>query len=192
MHKNGVTLLGFTDMESRMATTASTLFGGNVTNLLLAMRNKESGEWTVDLEDHAVRSMCIARAGERLPPFVPPASPATASSAAAVDKKKEKAPPTESEVRQDYMRRALFSSAGATTALGLAATVPHASLMSTFALSCWVGHSSVRGVSHALHSPLMAMTNAISGMTIVGGMLQLGGGLVPTTIPQTLAAAAGR
>jgi NAD(P) transhydrogenase len=49
----------------------------------------------------------------------------------------------------------------------------------------------VQGVTHALHSPLMAMTNAISGMTIVGGMLQLGGGLVPTTIPQYLAAGAG-
>lgn len=49
----------------------------------------------------------------------------------------------------------------------------------------------MQGVTHALHSPLMAMTNAISGMTIVGGMLQLGGGLVPTTIPQYLAAGAG-
>lgn len=47
------------------------------------------------------------------------------------------------------------------------------------------------GVSHSLHSPLMAMTNAISGMTIVGGMLQLGGGLLPGTVPQVLAAAAG-
>ena len=53
------------------------------------------------------------------------------------------------------------------------------------------GNSCVAGVSHALHSPLMAMTNAISGMTIVGGMLQLGGGLLPGTVPQVLAAAAG-
>lgn len=49
----------------------------------------------------------------------------------------------------------------------------------------------MQGVTHALHSPLMAMTNAISGMTIVGGMLQLGGGLLPVTVPQYLAAAAG-
>ena len=48
-----------------------------------------------------------------------------------------------------------------------------------------------QGVTHALHSPLMAMTNAISGMTIVGGMLQLGGGLLPGTVPQLLAAGAG-
>ena len=47
------------------------------------------------------------------------------------------------------------------------------------------------GVSHSLHSPLMAMTNAISGMTVVGGMLQLGGGFLPGTVPQVLAAAAG-
>lgn len=50
---------------------------------------------------------------------------------------------------------------------------------------------SSQGVTHALHSPLMAMTNAISGMTIVGGMLQLGGGLLPGTVPQLLAAGAG-
>lgn len=57
---------------------------------------------------------------------------------------------------------------------------------------CSIGNSCVQGVTHALHSPLMAMTNAISGMTIVGGMLQLGGGLVPTTVPQLLAAGAGK
>lgn len=58
-------------------------------------------------------------------------------------------------------------------------------------IAAFIGNSCVQGVTHALHSPLMAMTNAISGMTIVGGMLQLGGGLVPTTLPQALAAAAG-
>ena len=69
----------------------------------------------------------------------------------------------------------------------LASMVPNAPMMTTFALSCWVGNSCVQGVSHALHSPLMAMTNAISGMTIVGGMLQLGGGLLPGTVPQVIA-----
>lgn len=57
-------------------------------------------------------------------------------------------------------------------------------------MACILGNSCVQGVTHSLHSPLMAMTNAISGMTIVGGMLQLGGGLFPQTLPQSLAAAA--
>lgn len=88
------------------------------------------------------------------------------------------------------MKNALMATAGTSTALALASTVPNSTMMSTFALSCWVGNSCVQGVSHALHSPLMAMTNAISGMTIVGGMLQLGGGILPGTVPQALAAAA--
>ena len=63
-------------------------------------------------------------------------------------------------------------------------------MASTFALSLWVGSAAVQNVSHALHSPLMSITNAISGMTIVGGMLQLGGGFSPETVPQYLAAGA--
>lgn len=64
--------------------------------------------------------------------------------------------------------------------------------MRLFPYHLTTGNSSVQGVTHSLHSPLMAMTNAISGMTIVGGMLQMGGGLLPHTIPQTLAAGAGK
>lgn len=89
-----------------------------------------------------------------------------------------------------YKKLGTMYAAGTSSALALASLVPNSAMMSTFALSCWVGNSCVQGVSHALHSPLMAMTNAISGMTIVGGMLQLGGGFLPQTVPQSLAAAA--
>jgi NAD(P) transhydrogenase len=88
------------------------------------------------------------------------------------------------------MQSAMYATAGTSGSLLLSSMVPNAPMMSTFALSCWVGNSCVAGVSHSLHSPLMAMTNAISGMTIVGGMLQLGGGILPVTIPHYLAAAA--
>lgn len=183
----GVTCVGYDNMESRMASTASYLFGGNVTNLLLSMEDKKTKDFVLDLADPAVRSMCVAVAGDRLPAYVPPASATPSVVKKAVEAPKPKTP---EEVKAEYMRSALFTTAGTSTALGLAALVPNAPMMSTFALSCWVGNSCVQGVTHALHSPLMAMTNAISGMTIVGGMLQLGGGLVPQTIPQGLAAAA--
>lgn len=87
---------------------------------------------------------------------------------------------------QEARRTALLATAGGSSALFLAALVPQSSMVTTLALSCWVGNSCVQGVTHALHSPLMALTNAVSGMTIVGGMLQLGGGLLPHTIPQAL------
>lgn len=186
----GVTCVGYTNLESRMASTASFLFGGNITNFLLHMEDKKEKKWKINLEDAPVRSICVAINGEALPPYVPPVSAAVAAPTKKAGK--EAAPKkTVEEVLQEYKKNVLFTTAGTTTALGLSAMVPNAPMMSTFALSCWVGNNCVQGVSHALHSPLMAMTNAISGMTIVGGMLQLGGGLVPTTIPQALAATAG-
>lgn len=184
-----VTCVGYTNMESRMATTASSLFGGNVTNFLLSMEDKKQKKWVVDLEDPAVRSIIVAQNGQALPPYVPPVSTAPAATAAAVEAAKIKIK-TPKEIEEEYKKSALFATAGTSTALALASMVPNAPMMTTFALSCWVGNSCVQGVSHALHSPLMAMTNAISGMTIVGGMLQLGGGLIPHTLPQGLAAAA--
>lgn len=220
-----ITCVGYTNMESRMASTASYLFSGNVTNLLLSMEDKKSKAFVVNLEDPAVRSILVVNKGEQLPPYVPPAGTAMSTPAKKPEKEAKK-PKSAQEIQQDYLKSAVFTTVGTSTALGLASMVPNAPMMSTFALSCWVGKCSdlfsrifltvqnfsqetaafqvillaltrlqislvPLGVTHALHSPLMAMTNAISGMTIVGGMLQLGGGLVPTTIPQALAAGAG-
>ncbi len=184
-----VTCVGYTNVESRMASTASSLFAGNLTNFILSMQDKESKDWIVNLEDPAVRSILVAQKGERLPPYVPPVQDIPVTSAAVAEKEKE-VELTPEMIEAEYKRNAMFGTAGVTTALGAAALVPNSSMMTTFALSCWVGNSCVQGVSHSLHSPLMAMTNAISGMTIVGGMLQMGGGILPSNTPQTLAAAA--
>lgn len=180
---NGVTCVGYTNMESRMASTASYLYGGNVTNFLLSMEDKEDKKWKINLEDPAVRSVICVQNGSKLEPYVPPPPPVAAAAAEVVEVIPE-------NPQKTYMRSAMFATAGTSSVLGLASMVPNAPMMTTFALSCWVGNSCVKGVTHALHSPLMAMTNAISGMTIVGGMLQLGGGVVPHTVPQSLAAVA--
>jgi NAD(P) transhydrogenase len=178
-----ITCIGINNMESQMASTASSLFGGNVTNFLLSMQDKETKKYHVNLKDPAVRSICAALNGEALEPYVPPAPPVQAV-------KEEKPAPIVLDPREVYKKNALMATATTSTALAIASTVPNSTMMSTFALSCWVGNSCVQGVTHALHSPLMAMTNAISGMTIVGGMLQMGGGIMPQTVPQTLAATA--
>jgi NAD(P) transhydrogenase len=184
-----ITCVGYTNIESRMGRTASYLYGGNVTNFLMSMEDKVDKTWKIDLEDPAVRSICVSIGGERLSPYKPPAPPAPKPpTQAELDKATEAAKPRNYEA--EYRKSALFATAGTTSALGLAALVPNSPMMTTFALSCWVGNSCVQGVTHSLHSPLMAMTNAISGMTIVGGMLQLGGGFWPTNIPQGLAATA--
>ena len=179
-----ITCIGYNNMESQMASTASSLFGGNVTNLLKSMEEKETGNYHVNLEDPAVRSICVAIDGKALDPYVPPAPPVTEK------KEEEKKEEVVVDPKDVYTKNAMMVTAGTSSALALASAVPNSTMMSTFALSCWVGNSCVQGVTHALHSPLMAMTNAISGMTIVGGMLQMGGGILPGNIPQTLAATA--
>ncbi len=77
-HK-GITVVGYNNIESRMASTASSLFAGNVTNLLLSMEDKKSKQYVVDLNDPAVRSMLIAQAGTALEPYQPPAAAAGAT-----------------------------------------------------------------------------------------------------------------
>lgn len=183
-----VTCVGYTNMESRMATTASNLFAGNITNFLISMKDKETDKWHINLEDPAVRSIICAQDGVALEPYVPPPPPV---SDVVVEEVKEKTPEEiYAETEASYKQSAMNATGASMAALALASGVPNAPMMTTFALSCWVGSSCVQGVAHSLHSPLMAMTNAISGMTVVGGMLQMGGGLFPQTTPQWLAAGA--
>lgn len=91
---NAITCVGYTNMESRMGATASYLFGGNITNFLLSMENKETKEWNVNLEDPAVRSICVALEGKALEPYVPPPPPVAAvKPKTAEEEAKENAPP---------------------------------------------------------------------------------------------------
>eukprot|EP00947_MAST-08B_sp_MAST-8B-sp1_P003354 g3354.t1 len=179
---NGVTCVGYTNWPSLMASTASNMFGNNVTKFVLSL--EKDGELVIDLEtDEAARSMCVVDKGKKLAPYVPPPPPepdaAAVAAAAAADADAVVDP------QKEAYRSALFATGGTGVGLAMAAGVPDAGMLGTFALSVWVGSNAVRGVAHALHSPLMALTNAISGMTVIGGMLQLG-----TPAPQSLAVAA--
>ena len=123
-----------------MGTTASYLFGGNVTNLLLSMTDKKTKKFVVDLDDPAVRSICVAINGEALSPYVPPIQTIT------TNKKEEKIEKVilPKDIKNEYWQSALFTTAGTTTLLGLSSLVPNSPMMSTFALSCWVGNSCVQ------------------------------------------------
>jgi len=185
--KNGqlINCVGYSNMPARMASVASTLYGGNVSKLLLSMYDKE-GNFGVNEKDEAVRSMLIVNAGKKLEPYSPPPPPPQPEGAdlkAAEEKK-----PVDPE--QKTLEQVLYGTGMASAAIGVGSKVPDTGMLATFALSVWLGSGSVRGVAHSLHSPLMSITNAISGMTVVGGMLQLGGGLLPHTVPQLLASTA--
>lgn len=185
-HHKGVTVIGYTDLPSRLATQASTLFSNNITKYLLSMSPKE-GHFGIDLNDEVVRRSIVTYNGELLPPLpplTPPAPPAT-----------KKAEETKQEVValtpwQKATREVAVVTGSMTTALALGKlTGPlFMSNVFTFSLAGLIGYRVVWGVAPALHSPLMSVTNAISGMVGIGGFFIMGGGYLPQTLPQTLGA----
>ena len=111
------------------------------------MQDKETKKWHINLEDPAVRSIINVQDGVQLDPYVPPPPPVVETKPE--EEVKEK---TEADYEQEYKQSALQATAATSTALALASGVPNAPMMTTFALSCWVGNSCVQGVTHALHS----------------------------------------
>jgi len=183
---NGVKVIGYTDMPSRLAATASNLFSNNVAKFILSIgpqTTKEKGMFQIDLNDDAVQNMLIAYSGEsrwpdKIIPFQPPLPPAAVSTPADVElSEEEKLLLADMEQKDAVIKNTMLATTAAAVlvALGLNAdSADSISLMATFALAGLAGYQVVWGVAPALHSPLMAVTNAISGMTAVGGMLLLG------------------
>ena len=187
----GVTHVGYTDLPSRLPTQSSTLYANNLTKYLLSMGPK--GQFYVDLEDEVVRGSIILKDGKMMWPPPPPPKPAEGAAAQPVPVvKAEVVEEPESPFRSTMRQSLNFTGGmGALLALGIATPTPAFSTMiTTFSLSGIVGYYTVWGVTPALHSPLMSVTNAVSGITAVGGLLCMGGGYLPVTTAQGLAAAA--
>jgi len=169
---NGVTCLGYTDLPSRLPTTSSSLYANNISKFLLSMgpqTTKQAGYWYIDHEDEAVRGMLVLEKGKMMYPAPAPPPPA----AAPAKEETKEAAPVEIDYRAPYVQGAKNAGIAATSALAFGAVAPDAafsSMFTTFCLSNVIGVQAVLGVSHALHSPLMAVTNAISGTTALGGM----------------------
>ena len=194
----GVKVIGFTNLPSRLATTASNLFANNVAKFILSIgpqTTKEKGVFKFDQDDDAVQNMLIAADGEarwpdKITPFAPPPPPKSAVEETKPLTEEELFALANEEQKQVFTRNAGLASLLAITmvAFGWTAESPESvSLLATFALAGLAGYQVVWGVAPALHSPLMAVTNAISGMTAVGGMLLLGHGASETTglVPDT-------
>jgi NAD(P) transhydrogenase len=180
-----MTPAGYTDFPSRLPTQSSTLYSNNITKFLLSMAPQEKA-FGIDLSDEVVRGSIVTLNGEILPPAPRPAPPPPPKVEAAAPS----AAKTELALTpwQKVSREVATTTAGMGTALALGkATGPvFMSNMLTFGLAGLVGYRAVWGVAPALHSPLMSVTNAISGMVGVGGFFIMGGGYLPTTIPELL------
>lgn len=182
----GVTVIGYTDFPSRLPTQSSTLYSNNITKFLLSM-NPSENSFGVDMKDEVVRGSIITYKGGIVPTAPRPAPPPQRPVNPAVDSK-----PVELAITpwQKTSREVATVTGGMGLALALGkATGPiFMGNVFTFALAGLIGYRTVWGVTPALHSPLMSVTNAISGMVGVGGFFIMGGGLLPHTFPQALGA----
>jgi len=182
--ENGVKIIGYTDLPSRLASTASSLFGNNVAKFILSVgpqTTKEKGVFQIDLNDDAVQNMLISYGGEKrwpdkITPYSPPPPAKTETETMVEMTEEEVLRAANLKQKEAFTKNAGIASlaAGALIAFGFGADSHDSiSLMASFALAGLAGYQVVWGVAPALHSPLMAVTNAISGMTAVGGMLLL-------------------
>ncbi len=173
---NGVRVIGYTDLPGRLPTQSSQLFATNLVNLLKLLTPGKDGVPVVDLSDQVVRGMTVVRNGELMwppPPVAVSAGAARAVRAAPVAAHTEKKPPN--------LRRRYAGMAVGVALFGLVAAYAPASFLghfTVFALACVVGFYVITNVHHALHTPLMSVTNAISGIIVIGALLQVGSGSV--------------
>ncbi|XP_045472681.1 NAD(P) transhydrogenase, mitochondrial-like [Harmonia axyridis] len=188
---NGVTHIGLTDLASRLPTQSSTLYANNVSKFFLSMCEKD--HFNVNLEDDVVRGSIVLHEGKLLWP----APPLAVTSTPPPSVPKPKTAKLKEEQNQNPLlakvQESLICTSGVGTLLGLGVVSPNAaftSMLTTFGLSGIVGYHTVWGVTPALHSPLMSVTNAISGITAVGGILLMNGGYYPTNSVEALAASA--
>ncbi|WP_417244740.1 Re/Si-specific NAD(P)(+) transhydrogenase subunit alpha [Celeribacter sp.] len=179
--ENGVTIIGYTDFPSRMATQASTLYATNIRHMMTDLTPEKDGQIVHDMEDDVIRGATVAYEGEIT--FPPPPPKVAAIAAKPKEEVKEKTPEEKraeevAAFKAQTKQQVTLIAIGAALLLGVGLVAP-ASFMQhfiVFVLSVFVGFQVIWGVSHSLHTPLMAVTNAISSIIILGALLQIGSG----------------
>jgi NAD(P) transhydrogenase subunit alpha len=170
VEKHGVTMIGYTDLPSRLAAQSSQLYASNLRHLLSDMCPDKNGELVVDMEDEVVRGATIVKDGQiTWPP------PAPTLSAAPPKPERVTAPVPEAEQEPGVLGPLLTFGLGALALFGLGLVAPPSFMahFTVFVLACFVGYMVIWNVTPALHTPLMSVTNAISSIIIIGAVLQI-------------------
>ena len=172
---NGVKIIGYTDMANRLAGQSSQLYATNLVNLTKLLSPNKDGEITLDFEDVIIRNMTVTRDGEITfppPPIQVSAQPQQTSSEKAAPAAKPEPKPV------PLWKKLAPAVIAAVLVLWVGAVAPAAFLnhFIVFVLACVIGYYVVWNVSHSLHTPLMSVTNAISGIIVVGALLQISQG----------------
>jgi NAD(P) transhydrogenase subunit alpha len=187
---NGVKIVGYTDFPSRMAAQSSTLYATNIRHMLDDLTPKKDGILNVNMEDDVIRGATVVHQGKITFPPPPPKVQAigkqTLNAPAPELTPEEKAAAELAKERAIGRRQAGLLVLGGLFMLVVGAYAPSSFMQHfiVFALACFVGFQVIWNVSHSLHTPLMAVTNAISGIIIIGALLQMGS---PNALVGTLA-----
>jgi NAD(P) transhydrogenase subunit alpha len=178
---NGVTIIGYTDFPSRMAAQSSSLYATNIRHMMADLTPEKDGKVNHNMEDDVIRGATVTYQGEITFPPPPPKVQAIAA------KPKETVPeltPEEKRAREvaafkaQTKQQVTLLAVGGALMLGVGLVAP-ASFMQhfiVFVLAVFVGFQVIWGVAHSLHTPLMAVTNAISSIIILGALMQIGSG----------------
>jgi NAD(P) transhydrogenase subunit alpha len=178
--ENGVTVIGYTDFPSRMATQSSNLYSTNIRHMMTDLTPEKDGVPVVNMEDDVIRGATVTHKGEIT---FPPPPPKVAAIAKAAPKPKEptaeeKLAAEAAQFKKDTQFQVGVLAAGTMLMLliGLVAPPSFMQHFIVFVLAVFVGFQVIWNVSHALHTPLMAITNAISSIIILGALMQIGSG----------------
>jgi NAD(P) transhydrogenase subunit alpha len=169
---NGVTIIGYTDLAGRLPAQSSQLYGTNLVNLMKLLTPGKDGELVLDLEDVVQRGITVVHRGEKMwppPPVQVSAAPAAPAATAVVKAEKRKMSNTRKLTLTGIGIAALWL-------INAFAPQPLPEHFTVLMLATVIGYYVIGKVHHALHTPLMSVTNAISGIIVVGAMLQIGHG----------------
>jgi NAD(P) transhydrogenase subunit alpha len=173
--KHGVTIIGYTDLPSRLPTQSSQLYGTNLRHLLTDMCPEKNGEIVIDMEDEAVRGATVIKEGEiTWPP------PAPTLSAAPTAKPVEETPtPVAAEPKKSIIpapiKHLIPFIIGGLALYGLGSVAPPSFMahFTVFVLACFIGYMVIWNVTPSLHTPLMSVTNAVSSIIVIGALIQV-------------------
>lgn len=183
---NGVTVIGYTDFPSRMSAQSSELYSTNIRHLLTDLTPEKDGVIDHNMEDDVIRGATITHAGEITFPPPPPKIQAIAAQKpkAAEKTAEELAAEAAQEMKKSGQRQVGLLAIGGLLMLLIGSYAPTSFMQHfiVFVLSCFVGFQVIWNVNHALHTPLMAITNAISGIIVLGALLQINSGGAIVTI----------
>ena len=176
--KNGVTVIGYTDFPSQMSTQSSTLYSTNIRHMMDDLTPEKDGVPNINMEDDVIRGATVTHAGEITFPPPPPKVQAIAAQKPKAPEKTAEEIRAEEEAafkKQTRNQVALIGvSAAALLLMGLVAPASFMQHFIVFVLSVFIGFQVIWNVAHSLHTPLMAVTNAISSIIILGALIQLG------------------